>query len=213
MASTILFHFHLFNIAFTFSRDDLLSDNYNWPSVSELLDYRRKARAVIEQVIMERIPLEPGSLIDWNHPGWIILMGIEHERIHLETSSVLIRQLPLEFIRSEPSVFSLGVCKEWSKNASSIYAFKEVPQGQVNLGRSIPTGRSPTEFPFYGWDNEFGSETSLVESFMAGETLISNADFYQFVLDSGYSKRELWSEEGWKWLKFSKSMYPKVRVS
>lgn len=27
---------------------------------------------------------------------WIILMGIEHERIHLETSSVIIRRLPIE---------------------------------------------------------------------------------------------------------------------
>jgi hypothetical protein len=25
---------------------------------------------------------------------WIILMGIEHEKIHLETSSVIIRRLP-----------------------------------------------------------------------------------------------------------------------
>ena len=33
--------------------------------------------------------------IAWESPAWMILMGIEHERIHLETSSVLIRQLDL----------------------------------------------------------------------------------------------------------------------
>ena len=30
------------------------------------------------------------------------MMGIEHERIHLETSSVLIRQLPIDQVRQLP---------------------------------------------------------------------------------------------------------------
>lgn len=30
---------------------------------------------------------------------WALFMGFDHERIHLETSSVLIRQLPLEMVR------------------------------------------------------------------------------------------------------------------
>jgi len=29
---------------------------------------------------------------------WIILMGIEHERIHLETSAVIIRRMAVEEI-------------------------------------------------------------------------------------------------------------------
>ena len=29
---------------------------------------------------------------------WAVFMGMEHERIHLETSSVLIRQLPLSMV-------------------------------------------------------------------------------------------------------------------
>jgi hypothetical protein len=30
---------------------------------------------------------------------WGLVMGMEHERIHLETSSVLLRQLPAEFLQ------------------------------------------------------------------------------------------------------------------
>ncbi len=56
-------------------------------------EYRDKAKAVILDVI-DNTPLE--LPIDWDNPFWIVMMGIEHERIHLETSSVLIRQLPLE---------------------------------------------------------------------------------------------------------------------
>ncbi len=40
--------------------------------------------------------------ITWESPWWVIMMGIEHARIHLETSSVLIRQLPLDQVRAHP---------------------------------------------------------------------------------------------------------------
>lgn len=31
--------------------------------------------------------------VNWDSPGWAIFMGFEHERIHIETSSVLIREV------------------------------------------------------------------------------------------------------------------------
>jgi hypothetical protein len=34
-----------------------------------------------------------------------IFLSLEHERIHIETSSVLIRQLPLKCIKGQPSVW------------------------------------------------------------------------------------------------------------
>ncbi|MFA5045886.1 MAG: DinB family protein, partial [Paludibacter sp.] len=71
------------------SWDDLNEKNYNWPSVPEVREYRVKAKQLITDVIL-KTPLN--LPIRWEDPFWIILMGIEHERIHLETSSVLIRQ-------------------------------------------------------------------------------------------------------------------------
>jgi hypothetical protein len=50
-------------------------------------------------MIESRLPLEDNSEINYSHPFWTILMGIEHEKIHLETSSVLIRQLPLRVLK------------------------------------------------------------------------------------------------------------------
>jgi hypothetical protein len=46
-------------------------------------------RAAVDKVITETPLTGP---ITWDSPWWVVLMGIEHERIHLETSSVLIRQ-------------------------------------------------------------------------------------------------------------------------
>ena len=82
------------------SWDDLDNNHYDWPPVSEVRAYRDDAKKTILDII-DNTPLE--MPIDWENPFWIIMMGIEHERIHLETSSVLIRQLPLELVR--PNLF------------------------------------------------------------------------------------------------------------
>lgn len=75
------------------SWDDLNETHYQWPTVAEVKDYRDKVNRVVNQLI-DTMPI---SLpITQDSPAWVILMGIEHERIHLETSSVIIRQLPLE---------------------------------------------------------------------------------------------------------------------
>jgi len=78
------------------SWDDLSAKNYNWPSVDEVRAYRREVKELVTGVI-DSLPL---SLpITWDAPFWAIMMGIEHQRIHLETSSVIIRRLPLDEVR------------------------------------------------------------------------------------------------------------------
>ena len=82
------------------SWDDLNDAHYDWPPVAEVWAYRRKLRAMVDRVIRET----PLSLpVGWDNPFWAVLMGIEHERIHLETSSVLMRQHRLEFVRPLPA--------------------------------------------------------------------------------------------------------------
>ena len=65
------------------SWDDLNDDNYAWPAVSEVRAYRDQVRRLVSDLIATvdfRLP------IDWESPMWPIIMGIEHEGIHLETS-------------------------------------------------------------------------------------------------------------------------------
>jgi len=47
-------------------------------------------RAFVIRKIKE-FKLEDNSVIDESNPFWPVSMGIEHEKIHLETTSVLIR--------------------------------------------------------------------------------------------------------------------------
>ncbi len=175
------------------SWDDLNEKNYNWPPVSEVRTYRDKAKKLILQVI-DNVPIK--LPIEWEDPFWLILMGIEHERIHLETSSVLIRQLPL----SEVVTGRFGeICNE--RGIAPQNEMQTIIGAEMHLGKSI-------HHPLYGWDNEYGNLKTKVEDFSASKMLISNGEFLEFVKEKGYSHREFWTEEGWNWCTFKQAEMP-----
>ena len=89
------------------SWDDLNEAHYDWPKVEEVAEYRIQVRAAIDQLIDDTPLTLP---VDWNSLYWVIMMGIEHERIHLETSSVLIRQLPTDLLDEKHPAWS--ICEE-----------------------------------------------------------------------------------------------------
>ena len=92
------------------SWDDLDEAHYDWPSPAQVRAYRGRVREMVDNFIRTAPLTLP---ISWDDPMWIVLMGIEHERIHLETSSVLIRQLPLELVRP---VDLFAECRETSED-------------------------------------------------------------------------------------------------
>jgi len=175
------------------SWDDLDERHYNWPTVPEVREYRNKAKELILQLI-DTMPL---SLpVNWENPFWIILMGIEHERIHLETSSVLIRQLPLDKVVSG----RFGeICKE--RGEAPVNGFLPVFGAEVKLGK-------PWNHPLYGWDNEYGNRTEKVEDFRTTKMLISNGEFLNFINENGYNTESYWTEEGWNWRNFKEAQMP-----
>ena len=179
------------------SWDDLNDSHYDWPSVEALADYRQQVRTRLLNFI-DTMPL---SLpIDWHSPAWAVLMGIEHERIHLETSSVLIRQLPLNQVQPQPQ---WPVCPQWRPHRSAVPANSliSVPGGALRLGK-------PQADTTYGWDNEYGQRQVILPPFQASRMLVSNAEFYEFVLAGGYQQPQWWSEEGWRWCQFAQARMP-----
>ena len=76
--------------------DDLEESHYDWPSLAEARQFREQ----VKQMVLAAIDAEQSNKVDdWLSNLWVVLLGIEHERIHLETSAVIIRRVPLEFIR------------------------------------------------------------------------------------------------------------------
>jgi len=175
------------------SWDDLNDDHYEWPSVSAVMDYRARVRAAMLELI-ESLPL---SLpINWESPWWPIVMGIEHERIHLETSSVLIRQQDLARVRPQPKWAPIRETGEAPDNT-----LITVPAGSVHIGKSYDDA-------YYGWDNEYGEHQANVEEFKASQYLVSNQEFLEFVEAGGYERDNYWSDEGRSWRQFAEARRP-----
>ncbi len=187
------------------SWDDMSKNEMEWPTVKEVNDYRRQAYNIVRQVIQTHPELEPNhrSITQKSHL-WAIFMGFEHERIHLETSSVLIRELPvhllskpLQWTTYHPSVIT-NQTSPHVPVAGVDYPVNQmlsVAAGSVTLGK-------PHDWPSYGWDNEYGTRQEQVRRFLASQYLISNGEFYQFVKAGGYREQRYWTETGWQWRTF-----------
>lgn len=175
------------------SWDDLNNNHYDWPPVSEVRKYRDDAKTAILDLI-DTLPLN--IPINWEDPFWIIMMGIEHERIHIETSSVLIRQLPLD----EVVAGRFGAINTDGGDApeNSLVA---VEGAHMKLGKSM-------DHPFYGWDNEYGHLEEDVADFKAAKFLTSNGEYMQFINDGGYKTQKYWTDEGWNWCSFKEAEMP-----
>jgi 5-histidylcysteine sulfoxide synthase len=168
-----------------------------WPAVEEVWQYRSKARAVITTVI-QNAPL--GLAIDQNCPFWAVLMGIEHSRVHFETSSMLLRQLPIELLQ-RPSQWNYApVNDEISHNEMQL-----VPSGTVNLGKN-------TADCTFGWDIEYGHLAVEVQSFLASKYLITNQEFNEFAQADGYQQQKYWTDESWQWKELYNIQHPKFWI-
>lgn len=176
------------------SWDDLDESHYNWPSLADVKAYRDKVREIVENVI-RNIPLQ--MPITWDSPVWAVLMGIEHERIHIETSSVLIRQLPLKDVQTH---HLWKICPKSGDAPEN--ELIEIESGEVKLGKD-------RQHPLYGWDNEYGRHHAKVQHFKAAKYLTSNAEFLKFIEDGGYATQHWWTPEGWAWRNYQKAEMPR----
>jgi 5-histidylcysteine sulfoxide synthase/putative 4-mercaptohistidine N1-methyltranferase len=173
--------------------DDLSEARYKWPSVDAVRSYRDAVRTLVDSYICSvdfTLPITQES------PMWIVLMGIEHERIHIETSSVLHRQMPLEYIKEE-AVFA--TCQE----------FPPPPQNEmVQIGACQAVLGKEKNHNLYGWDNEYGIHKEELSPFAVSKYLVSNAEYLPFVAEGGYENERFWDEEGRKFLEITGAKHP-----
>ena len=175
------------------SWDDMENSKSIWPSVNEVREYRREVKRVVDELI-DTTPLT--LPITKDSPMWIVLMGVEHERIHLETSLVLHRQMPLELVKSSPY---FPICEKSSRHPKN--AMVDIAATDVKMGVD-------DSHELYGWDNEYGTREESVPAFKAAKYLVSNGEYMEFVDAGGYSSDKFWDEEGVKFLKTTGATRP-----
>jgi 5-histidylcysteine sulfoxide synthase/putative 4-mercaptohistidine N1-methyltranferase len=187
-----------FESLFAVGVDEMSWDNMGhvrdkWPELDELRKYRQSVKELVSKLIFElplTLPIQKDS------PMWIVLMGIEHERIHIETSLVLHRQMPLELVK-ETEKFQINQESGKAPKNSMI----EIAASDIQLGVD-------DSHNLYSWDNEYGSYEECLPTFSASKYLVSNGEFLKFVNDGGYSNLEYWDEEGLEFLEKTKAKYP-----
>lgn len=189
------------------SWDDLNDAHYDWPTAAEVKVYRDQVRACVSRVIKDASFMPP---MGWDNSWWAILMGIEHELIHLETSSVLIRQHRLAYVRPQEAwrPEPVSVC---ALDAVPVNTMIDIPAGSVLLGKGDPhqnVCNVAGDARRYGWDNEYGQHQAEVPAFQVSRLLVSNAEFLAFVEAGGYADAEYWGEEGWGWREFAGVTHP-----
>ncbi len=174
--------------------DNLDENAFEWPSIEAVREYREKVKQKVLDFI-EQTPLE--IPITWENPYWIVLIGCEHERIHIETSSVLHRQMPLKFIKPhERFAPNTGDTRAFLKNE-----LLTLPATTVTLGKN------QGHF-YYGWDNEYGKLTQKLQPFTVSKFLVNNGEFLEFVQEGGYEEKSYWDEEGKAFLQRSGAKHP-----
>jgi len=173
--------------------DDMENIKSNWPAVSDVRAYRESVRTQVDELIMS-LPLT--LPITKDSPMWIILMGIEHERIHIETSLVLHRQMPIELVQD---VTEFTICQTSAVHPKN--EMYEISASEIKLGIDEMHN-------LYSWDNEFGVYEESVPSFKTSKYLVSNGEFMKFVNAGAYTNKEYWDAEGQEFLRITKALHP-----
>ena len=144
----------------------------DWPREKEIRNYNAGVRARLDQLIPET-------------ESTLVHVAIEHRLMHAETLAYLIHQLPLD--RKLP----VQQAKISTQPASPPRAVT-IPAGQATLGQPRCEG-------VFGWDNEFEAVSVAVPSFRADVFPITNAQFLEFIRQSGYGHQAFWSASDWAW--------------
>ncbi|MEZ5344496.1 MAG: ergothioneine biosynthesis protein EgtB [Pyrinomonadaceae bacterium] len=149
------------------------------PTVSEVYEYRRHVDGNMVKLLEGGVSEELRELT---------VLGLNHEQQHQE---LLLTDLKY--------TFGVNPFFPVYKEGSSLVESGEAGSGQfVGIdGGVYQIGFSGDGFHF---DNELGRHKVYLEDFRIAESLVSNAEYIEFIDDGGYRDHRLWHAEGWDWV-------------
>lgn len=193
------------------SWDDMSKNEMSWPKVSEVREYRKIVYNFVINFINTcpdlDIAPEKRNFLEGS-PLWSLWMGMEHEKIHFETSSVLIRELPIELVETpnywagvHPSAKKSSAVKPVTGTDYTEAVWKKQSAQKVVVGK-------PRTTESYGWDNEYGERAVDVKDFEYSSHQITNGEYFDFVASGAYVNDKYWAQEGLQWRKFRNTKRP-----
>ena len=161
------------------------------PSREESLAYLARVRAGTRE------NLEASGDGPLQRDGFVYWMLAQHEAQHQETilQTIQIAELPYEpYLRDAAEPRQLVVPPHGLAQAMAF-----VPGGDFLIG---------SDDRRLGYDNERPAHVVRLQRFRIDTVPVSCGSFLEFVCDAGYRRAELWTEEGWQWLRDSGARHP-----
>jgi ergothioneine biosynthesis protein EgtB len=153
--------------------------NLSRPGVNEIYQYR----AYVDEAMTNFLntPLK-------DKVKELLILGFNHEQQHQE-----LLLTDIKYILGNNPLFPV-----YSKDKKEVLA-GENESGLIDISAGIyETGYEGTGFSF---DNELNRHKVYLHDFAISNTLVSNAEFLEFIKAGGYENFNYWHAEGWDWVK------------
>lgn len=161
--------------------------NLPLPSREETLSYMREVRDRVLEGLRRPEPEDQEI--------YFVLLSVFHEDMHTEAFTYTRQTLgyPPPRVSPAPGRAPAG-------RGGSLPGDADIPGGTFLLGAT-------PEEPFV-FDNEKWAHPVEVKPFALARAPVTQAEFAEFVGDAGYRRRELWSEDGWRWREGGSAGHP-----
>lgn len=157
------------------------------PTVAETLAYRRHVDAALLDLLASPLADEALELVE---------LGLRHEEQHQELLLTDIKYI-LGMNPLAPAYDAVGAAvvetgrEHLREDASLRREWIDFAGGPCTIGH---------EGPSFAFDNERPRHTVLVPPVQLRASLVTNAEYREFVRDGGYRRFEFWHAESWDWI-------------
>jgi len=179
------------------------------PSKAETLAYIQR---ILERIAAhsEAAGSEPGPQADGYDEAYYIRLALLHEYMHAEaityTRQTLGYPAPKIGISSEFEMRGSGSGKTGEPSRSPTPETRSPVDDAEIAGGTFLLGTPPgTPFVF---DNEQWAHPVTLAPFRMARAAVSNGEFVAFVEYGGYKRRDLWTEEAWRWRESAGANHP-----
>lgn len=156
------------------------------PSVDEVYAYRLHIDTAMQKLLTNDINEEI---------KYLLVLGLNHEQQHQE---LLITDLKF--------TLSLNPTFPVYHEDFSLVNGKNTSTGWTKIEEGIyEIGHNSNEFCF---DNELGRHKVFSHGFKISQSLVTNADYIEFIEAGGYDSFQYWLDEGWAWVHKNESNAP-----
>lgn len=153
--------------------------NLSRPSVEDIYTYRKHTDGHMSLL------LQDGELS--NKLSDIIILGLNHEQQHQE-----LLLTDIKYILGHNPLFPPYSDLNRDKPISNEQKLISIPEGIYEIGFQ------GVDFCF---DNELGRHKVFLHPFSINTSLVSNAEYLEFINSGGYKDFKYWHLEGWEWVK------------